>query len=64
MAAQLGGKIDTSDVREFGYAQVNVEGQSALLGDLKDHIGTDGGSLLDVWMSHGDTITDYRKTLR
>lgn len=61
MAAQLGGKIDTSDVREFGYAQVNVEGQSALLGDLKDHIGTDGGSLLDVWMSHGDKVVAIPK---
>jgi len=31
MAGQLGGKVDTSDVREFGYAQVKVENQSALL---------------------------------
>ena len=61
MAAQLGGKVDTSDVREFGYAQVNVEGQSALLGDLKDHIGTDGESLLDVWMSHGDKVVAMPK---
>jgi GMP synthase (glutamine-hydrolysing) len=58
MAAQLGGKVDTSDVREFGYAQVNVEGQSALLGD---HIGTDGESLLDVWMSHGDKVVAMPK---
>lgn len=37
MASQLGGKVDTSDVREFGYAQVKVEGHSALIGDVKDH---------------------------
>jgi len=56
MAGQLGGKVDTSDVREFGYAQVKVENQSALLRDIKDHIGSDGESLLDVWMSHGDKV--------
>ena len=39
MAGQLGGKVDTSNVREFGYAQVQVENQSALLQDIKDHVG-------------------------
>ena len=56
MASQLGGKVDTSDVREFGYAQVKVENESSLLQDIKDHIGQDGESLLDVWMSHGDKV--------
>ncbi|MDG1310511.1 MAG: glutamine-hydrolyzing GMP synthase [Porticoccaceae bacterium] len=56
MAGQLGGKVDTSDVREFGYAQVKVETESSLLQDIKDHIGQDGESLLDVWMSHGDKV--------
>jgi GMP synthase (glutamine-hydrolysing) len=56
MASQLGGKVDTSDIREFGYAQVRVEGESSLLQDVKDHIGTEGESLLDVWMSHGDKV--------
>ncbi|MDE0748122.1 MAG: glutamine-hydrolyzing GMP synthase, partial [Porticoccaceae bacterium] len=56
MASQLGGKVDTSDVREFGYAQVKVEGHSSLIGDVKDHTGTAGEALLDVWMSHGDKV--------
>jgi GMP synthase (glutamine-hydrolysing) len=56
MAGQLGGKVDTSNVREFGYAQVQVENQSALLQDIKDHVGQEGESLLDVWMSHGDKV--------
>ncbi|MDB3967133.1 glutamine-hydrolyzing GMP synthase [Porticoccaceae bacterium] len=56
MASQLGGKVDTSDVREFGYAQVQVESESALLQDIKDHVGHNGESLLDVWMSHGDKV--------
>ena len=57
MAGQLGGKVESSSVREFGYAQIKVEAQSALLHDIKDHIDHNGNSLLDVWMSHGDKVT-------
>ena len=56
MASQLGGEVATSDVREFGYAQVKVENANQFLGDLKDHTGTSDESLLDVWMSHGDKV--------
>ncbi|WP_444931858.1 glutamine-hydrolyzing GMP synthase [Microbulbifer sp. SSSA002] len=56
MAHQLGGSVQGSDVREFGYAQVKVEGQSKLLSDIKDHVTEDGSALLDVWMSHGDKV--------
>ena len=56
MAEQLGGKVEGSELREFGYAQVKVEGKSALLKDIKDHVASDGGALLDVWMSHGDKV--------
>lgn len=56
MAEQLGGKVSTSDLREFGYARVKVEGGSALLHDIKDHLAEDGAGLLDVWMSHGDKV--------
>ena len=56
MAGQLGGSVATSDVREFGYAQVKVEAESSLLQDIKDHVGHSGESLLDVWMSHGDKV--------
>jgi GMP synthase (glutamine-hydrolysing) len=56
MASQLGGEVATSDVREFGYAQVKVENANRFLDDLKDHTGTGGESLLDVWMSHGDKV--------
>ncbi len=58
MASQLGGRVDTSDIREFGYAQVVVEGPSPLLKDITDHVGADGDSLLDVWMSHGDKVAE------
>ncbi len=56
MASQLGGEVATSDVREFGYAQVKVENANRFLGDLKDYTGTSDESLLDVWMSHGDKV--------
>ncbi len=56
MATQLGGQVSTSDVREFGYAQVTVEGESELLCDIADHIGPNGEKSLDVWMSHGDKV--------
>jgi GMP synthase (glutamine-hydrolysing) len=56
MAGQLGGKVDTSDIREFGYAQVKLEGESSLLREIADHTDNIGESLLDVWMSHGDKV--------
>jgi len=58
MAQQLGGKVETSDLREFGYAQIAVQGQSDLLHDIKDHVHENGASLLDVWMSHGDKVVE------
>ena len=54
MARQLGGAVENSDKREFGFARVRVVGPSVLLGDLRD--GTDGEPYLDVWMSHGDKV--------
>lgn len=57
MAMQMGGMVESSNIREFGYAQIKVEGQASLLHDIKDHLDTDGNALLDVWMSHGDKVT-------
>ncbi|MEH6650740.1 MAG: glutamine-hydrolyzing GMP synthase [Motiliproteus sp.] len=56
MAEQLGGKVEASDLREFGYAQVRVEGKSSLLEGIEDHVANNGVLLLDVWMSHGDKV--------
>jgi GMP synthase (glutamine-hydrolysing) len=57
MAMQMGGLVEGSNIREFGYAQVKVQGESSLLKDIKDHLDQDGSALLDVWMSHGDKVT-------
>lgn len=56
MAEQLGGKVNGSDEREFGYAQVEKVAGSALLDNIEDHLSENGNGLLDVWMSHGDKV--------
>ncbi len=58
MAEQLGGTVQGSHLQEFGYAQVKVHGSSRLLRDVVDHVDHGGGPLLDVWMSHGDKVTE------
>lgn len=57
MAAQLGGKVESSTVREFGYAELRIHGHSRLLTNIEDRTSEQGDSLLDVWMSHGDKVT-------
>jgi GMP synthase (glutamine-hydrolysing) len=56
MAAQLGGKVESSTLREFGYAQVRARGHTRLLKDIQDESNSEGHGLLDVWMSHGDKV--------
>ena len=56
MAAQLGGEVETSDHREFGYAQVRARGHSRLLAGIEDQVNPEGHGLLDAWMSHGDRV--------
>ncbi|MGO9446775.1 MAG: glutamine-hydrolyzing GMP synthase [Thiobacillaceae bacterium] len=58
MAAQLGGKVESSTKREFGYAEIRAHGHSRLLLDIEDRINGKGHGLLDVWMSHGDNVTE------
>jgi GMP synthase (glutamine-hydrolysing) len=56
MAAQLGGRVEGSAHREFGYAQVRPQGASRLLDGLEDNRDASGKPVLDVWMSHGDRV--------
>lgn len=58
MAEQLGGKVESSGHREFGYAQIRARGHSKLLSDIEDHTSPEGFGLLDVWMSHGDRVVE------
>ncbi len=53
MCAQLGGRVEASDHQEFGRAFVDVSGDCALLDGLWQQ-----GQRHQVWMSHGDRVTD------
>ncbi|HEX5362720.1 MAG TPA: glutamine-hydrolyzing GMP synthase [Gallionella sp.] len=57
MAAQLGGKVESGKVREFGYAEIRAQGHSKLFDGIQDKTNAQGHGLLDVWMSHGDKVT-------
>ena len=52
MAEQLGGSVAKGKKREFGFAQVKLENPTKLLQGIEDH-----SSALDVWMSHGDHVS-------
>ena len=58
MAAQLGGKVEGAKKREFGYAEIRAHGHSRLLEGIQDSVNAEGHGLLDVWMSHGDKVTE------
>ncbi len=58
MAAQLGGRVESAKKREFGYAEVRARGHSKLLDGIQDSANDEGHGLLDVWMSHGDKVTE------
>lgn len=50
LAFDLGGHVESSPNREFGYARLKVKGEGSLLfKDLPPE--------MDVWMSHGDQVT-------
>ncbi len=57
LAHQLGGKVETSQVREFGYAEITIHPTDAFLSHIFDKQSATGEALLDVWMSHGDHVT-------
>ena len=57
MAVQLGGKVEASTHREFGYAEVRAHGHTALLEGIEDFATAEGHGMLKVWMSHGDKVT-------
>lgn len=58
MAVQLGGAVESSPLKEFGFAQVTVMQPGRLLQDIEDHVDAQGRPLLDVWMSHGDRVSE------
>lgn len=57
MAQQLGGLVESSDKSEFGHAAISLQGGSILLGNLDNAVEQDGEIRHNVWMSHGDKVT-------
>ena len=58
MADQLGGTVVAAHKREFGFAEIRARGHSELLKNISDRTNAENHGLLDVWMSHGDKVTD------
>ena len=52
MVEQLGGKVESSDHREFGRAYVDVKANTAITENVWE-----SGAHEQVWMSHGDRVT-------
>ena len=57
MTVQLGGEVEASTHREFGYAEVRAHGHTELLRGIEDFSTAEGHGMLKVWMSHGDKVT-------
>jgi GMP synthase (glutamine-hydrolysing) len=58
MAVQLGGLVAPSSKREFGHADVRAHGHTQLLDGIQDYATPMGHGMLQVWMSHGDKVTE------
>ncbi len=58
MAVQLGGLVAASHKREFGHADVRAHGHTQLLEGIQDYASAMGHGMLQVWMSHGDKVTE------
>ena len=58
MAQQLGGKVESSGKREFGFAEVRARSHSKFFNNIQDRTNAEGHGLLEVWMSHGDKVTE------
>ena len=58
MAYQLGGTVDITAKAEFGHAELRILKPDLLFENIEDRISAEGVPLLDVWMSHGDIVTE------
>ena len=59
MAHHLGGAVSPGDQREFGYAQVKT-----MDSDFTRGIQDEAPHMLDVWMSHGDKVSQLPEGFR
>ncbi|BGI50790.1 MAG: glutamine-hydrolyzing GMP synthase [Arsenophonus endosymbiont of Ceratovacuna japonica] len=57
MSIQLGGQVEISNKREFGYAKVYIKQSCKLLNNIYDTLSSNNEPVLNVWMSHNDKVT-------
>jgi len=57
IAEALGGKVEGGHKREFGSAELRAHGHTRLLDSIADYTTEQGHGMLNVWMSHGDNVT-------
>lgn len=57
MAVQLGGEVSGDGHSEFGAAKITSHGESPLFQGIQEYSVGNGAGLIDVWMSHGDSVT-------
>ena len=57
IAEALGGKVEGGHKREFGSAELRAHGHTRLLDGIADYTTEQGHGMLNVWMSHGDNVT-------
>lgn len=61
MVEQLGGQVKHSKKREFGHTELTLQNSSPLFANIADKHNEAGQPLLQVWMSHGDSVMSLPK---
>ncbi|MCC7510992.1 MAG: glutamine-hydrolyzing GMP synthase [Planctomycetes bacterium] len=56
----LGGKVERSNAREFGHAELHINHEDILLGGMNRELA-ENPDATRVWMSHGDKVTSLPK---
>lgn len=64
LAIEFGGQVTSDTSNEFGYTQIRAQGHSQLLNGIQDDSNAEGHGLLDVWMSHGDQVTELPQSYK
>lgn len=58
IAKQLGGTVIPATNSEYGHASIALSSSSSLFDGIEDEFDSQGRSVLHVWMSHSDSVTN------
>jgi len=61
IAQHFGGKVEVSADREFGCSYLTLRHHSTLFADIEDSLTSSGAAQIEVWMSHGDRVSEMPK---